>query len=180
MLEGLQVQQGLLGRRRPPPLGLRQDWGIWLVKRRRWLWCDRPRVTCKLRAGTLKLHGEEAGAGGGDKPLQLPAFPGCLRTRAWLWGFSFWTVDTQCEFQGHRAVTQCLKVTMYLLPLIPPSIRVFSNESSLRIRWPKYWLDLPEITGTSRGNQGFPAPTRKRHRSPLESRRVYLGAHCVA
>ena len=25
------------------------------------------------------------------------------------------------------------------LPSIPPSIRVFSNESSLRIRWPKYW-----------------------------------------
>ena len=26
-----------------------------------------------------------------------------------------------------------------LLPPIPPSIRVFSNESTLRIRWPKYW-----------------------------------------
>ena len=26
-----------------------------------------------------------------------------------------------------------------LLPSIIPSIRVFSNESSLRIRWPKYW-----------------------------------------
>ena len=26
-----------------------------------------------------------------------------------------------------------------LLPLIFPSIRVFSNDSSLRIRWPKYW-----------------------------------------
>ena len=26
-----------------------------------------------------------------------------------------------------------------LLPPIPPSIRVFSNESSLHIRWPKYW-----------------------------------------
>ena len=26
-----------------------------------------------------------------------------------------------------------------LLPLIFPSIRVFSNESDLRIRWPKYW-----------------------------------------
>ena len=25
------------------------------------------------------------------------------------------------------------------LPLIFPSIRVFSNESALRIRWPKYW-----------------------------------------
>ena len=27
----------------------------------------------------------------------------------------------------------------FLLPPIPPSIRVFSNESSLRMRWPKYW-----------------------------------------
>ena len=26
-----------------------------------------------------------------------------------------------------------------LLPLVFPSIRVFSNESALRIRWPKYW-----------------------------------------
>ena len=26
-----------------------------------------------------------------------------------------------------------------LLPLIPPSISVFSNESTLRMRWPKYW-----------------------------------------
>ena len=26
-----------------------------------------------------------------------------------------------------------------LLPSILPSIRVFSNESALRIRWPKYW-----------------------------------------
>ena len=28
---------------------------------------------------------------------------------------------------------------LFLLPLIPPSIRVFSNESTLRMRWPKYW-----------------------------------------
>ena len=27
----------------------------------------------------------------------------------------------------------------FLLPPIPPSIRVFSNESTLRMRWPKYW-----------------------------------------
>ena len=26
-----------------------------------------------------------------------------------------------------------------LLPPVPPSIRVFSNESTLRMRWPKYW-----------------------------------------
>ena len=28
---------------------------------------------------------------------------------------------------------------LLLLPPIPPSIRVFSIESTLRIRWPKYW-----------------------------------------
>ena len=28
---------------------------------------------------------------------------------------------------------------LLLLPPIPPSIRVFSNESALHIRWPKYW-----------------------------------------
>ena len=59
---------------------------------------------------------------------------------------------------------------LLLLPPIPPSIRVFSNESTLHMRWPKYWsfsfsiipskeipglisfrmdwLDLPEVPGT--------------------------------
>ena len=59
---------------------------------------------------------------------------------------------------------------LLLLPPIPPSIRVFSNESTLHIRWPKYWsfsfsiipsnehpglisfrmdwLDIPAVQGT--------------------------------
>ena len=59
---------------------------------------------------------------------------------------------------------------LLLLPLICPSIRVFSNESALHMRWPKYWsfsfsispsnehsglmssrmdwLDLPAVQGT--------------------------------
>ena len=28
---------------------------------------------------------------------------------------------------------------LLLLPSVPPSIRVFSNESTLHMRWPKYW-----------------------------------------
>ena len=28
---------------------------------------------------------------------------------------------------------------LFLLPPFPPSIRVFSNELTLRMRWPKYW-----------------------------------------
>ena len=61
---------------------------------------------------------------------------------------------------------------LLLLPPIPPSIRVFSNESTLRMRWPKYggfsfsiipskeipglmsfridWLDLLQSKGLSR------------------------------
>ena len=34
---------------------------------------------------------------------------------------------------------------LLLLPPIPPSIRVFSNESALRMRWPKYWSFSPSI-----------------------------------
>ena len=59
---------------------------------------------------------------------------------------------------------------LFLLPPIPPSIRVFSNASTLHMRWPKYWsfsfsispskeipglisfrmdwLDLPAVQGT--------------------------------
>ena len=61
---------------------------------------------------------------------------------------------------------------LLLLPPIPPSIRVFSNESTLRMRWSNYWsfslsispsseysgpisftmdwLDLPAVQGTLR------------------------------
>ena len=35
---------------------------------------------------------------------------------------------------------------LLLLPSIPPSIRVFSNESTLRMRWPKYWSFSLSIT----------------------------------
>ena len=36
---------------------------------------------------------------------------------------------------NHLILCRCL----LLLPIILPSIRVFSNESTLYIRWPKYW-----------------------------------------
>ena len=40
---------------------------------------------------------------------------------------------------------------LLLLPPIPPSIRVFSNESTLHMRWPKYWsvsfIPSKEISG---------------------------------
>ena len=38
---------------------------------------------------------------------------------------------------------------LLLLPLVFPSIRVFSNESALRIRWPKYWSFSFNISPTN-------------------------------
>ena len=37
----------------------------------------------------------------------------------------------------HPTISSCRP--LLLLPPIPPNIRVFSNESTLRMRWPKYW-----------------------------------------
>ena len=37
---------------------------------------------------------------------------------------------------------------LLLLPLIFLSIRVFSNESALRMRWPKYWSAVPSPSPT--------------------------------
>ena len=37
------------------------------------------------------------------------------------------------------AIHLILCCPLLLLPLIPPSIRLFSNESTLHMRWPKYW-----------------------------------------
>ena len=39
---------------------------------------------------------------------------------------------------------------LLLLPPIPPSIRVSSNESTLRMRWPKYWLQHHSFQRTPR------------------------------
>ena len=38
---------------------------------------------------------------------------------------------------------------LLLLPPIPPSIRVFSDESALHIRWPKYWSFSFSISPTN-------------------------------
>ena len=60
------------------------------------------------------------------------ARPPCLSPTPWLHPNSH-PSSRWC----HPAISSCRP--LLLLPPIPPSIRVFSNESTLRIRWPKYW-----------------------------------------
>ena len=45
-------------------------------------------------------------------------------------------MSIELEMPSHH-LTLCRP--LFLLPSIFPSIRVFSNESALHIRWPKYW-----------------------------------------
>ena len=45
-------------------------------------------------------------------------------------------VPIQSEMPSSHLILCC---PLLLLPPIPPSIRVFSNESTLHMRWPKYW-----------------------------------------
>jgi len=57
-------------------------------------------------------------------PCPSPTTRACLNSYSW----SQWC---------HPTISSCLP--LLLLPSIFPSIRVFSNESVLCIRWPKYW-----------------------------------------
>ena len=51
---------------------------------------------------------------------------------------------------------------LLLLPPIPPSIRVFSKESTLRMRWPKYW------------SFSFSISPSKEHSGPISFRMDWL------
>ena len=47
--------------------------------------------------------------------------------------------QTHVHWAGDAIQTSQPLSSLILLPLIPPRIRVFFNESTLCIRWPKYW-----------------------------------------
>ena len=47
--------------------------------------------------------------------------------------------QTHVHWVGDAIQPSHLCRPLLLLPPIPPSIRVFSNESTLHMRWPKYW-----------------------------------------
>ena len=84
---------------------------------------------------------------------------------------------------------------LLLLPLIPPSIRVFSNESTLHMRWPKYWsfsfsiIAFKEIPGLISFRmdwldllvvQGTLKSLLQHHSSkPSILRIYYLSSHCT-
>ena len=106
-------------------------------------------------------------------PAQLSATSWTTASQASLSFTISWSLlkltSTESVMPSNHLVLCCL----LLLPSVFPSIRVFSNESVLHIRWPKYWsfsfsispsneylgltsfridwFDLPAVQGTLKG-----------------------------
>ena len=79
-----------------------------------------------------------------------------VQSRSWVWLFATpWTVAHQASLliTNSRSLSKLISIesvmpsnhlilchSLLLPPSIFPSIRVFTNESVLCIRWPKYWI----------------------------------------
>ena len=72
--------------------------------------------------------------------VQLSATPWTAAHQASLSIINFWTflklVSIESVMPSNHLI---LSLPILLLPSIFPTLRVFSNESVLHIRWPKYW-----------------------------------------
>ena len=72
--------------------------------------------------------------------VQLPVTPwtaACQSSLSFtIFQSLFKSISIESVMPSSDLILCCLLV---LLPLIFPSIKVFSNEVALRIRWPKYW-----------------------------------------
>ena len=71
--------------------------------------------------------------------VQLPATPWTAARQAPLSFTVSWSLLKFISIESVMLTKHFLFCPLLLLHLIFPSIRVFSSESALHIRWPKYW-----------------------------------------
>ena len=92
---------------------------------------------------------------GAQRPWETPTRPCCCSVSKFVWLFAtLWTAACQASlsftvsWRLHKFISiesvmlsnhLILCRPLHLLPSIFPSIRGFSNDLPLRIRWPKYW-----------------------------------------
>ena len=69
----------------------------------------------------------------------LFATPWITERQASLSITNFWSLPKLMSIKLVMPSSHLILYRPLLLPPIPPSIRVFSNETTLRMRWPKYW-----------------------------------------
>ena len=106
---------------------------------------------CRTRA--LDRQGIQTGLWVRTEPLAHLFSSGQLLSCVWLFATP-WIAARQASLSITNSQSSpklmCIELVMpsshlilyhplLLLPPIPPSIRVFSNEPTLRMRWPKYW-----------------------------------------
>ena len=70
--------------------------------------------------------------------VRLFATPSIAARQAFLSITNSWSSPKLMSIKSVMPSSHLILCHPLLLPPIPPSIRVFSNESALRIRWPKY------------------------------------------
>ena len=94
-------------------------------------WCSKPLmfkvivdICCSVTQSCLTLHMDSMDS-------STPGFP-VLHHLPEL-------AQIHVHWVGDAIQLSCPLSSLLLLPSVFPSIRVFSNESALRIRWPKYW-----------------------------------------
>ena len=77
-----------------------------------------------------------------------------------------------------------LRRPLLLLPLIPSSIRIFSNESTLHMRWPKYrsfsFSIIPSRTDLQNGLVGSPCSPRDSQESSPTPQFKSINSHSPA
>ena len=71
--------------------------------------------------------------------VQLFVTPWTAAHQASLSITNFWSLPKLMSIESMMPSNHFILGWPLLLPSIFPSIRLFSNESALRIRWPKYW-----------------------------------------
>ena len=111
-------------------------------KTRSWLWLRSWTPYCQIQTLIVEI-GKTTG----------PLSSVLLLSRVWLFATP-WTAACQASLSitNSRSSLKLMSIEsvmpsshlilccpLLLLPPIPPSIRVFSNESTLCMRWPKYW-----------------------------------------
>ena len=72
--------------------------------------------------------------------VRLFATPGIAARQASLFITNSWSSPKLMSIESVMSSSHLILCRpLLLLPPIPPRIRGFSNESALRMRWPKYW-----------------------------------------
>ena len=72
--------------------------------------------------------------------VQLFATPWTEARQAFLYITNTWSLPKPMSIESVMPSSHLILCRpLLLLPPIPPSIMVYSNESTLRMRWPKYW-----------------------------------------